>query len=74
MLQQTQAPRVAPVYLRFLSRFPTVGALASAEAVDVLRAWENLGYNRRALNLWRSAREVAARNGFPTTVSELSMT
>ena len=40
-------------------------------AADVLRAWQNLGYNRRALNLWRAAREIVNRGGFPATVDGL---
>jgi A/G-specific adenine glycosylase len=71
MLQQTQATRVAPAYKRFLRRFPTVRALASASAADVLREWGSLGYNRRALNLWRAARLVVANGSFPRTVEEL---
>ena len=71
MLQQTQALRVVPHYERFLRTFPTVDALASASSGDVLRAWENLGYNRRALNLWRAARAVASQGGFPRTVDTL---
>jgi A/G-specific adenine glycosylase len=71
MLQQTQALRVVPHYERFLRRFPTVDALASSSSADVLRAWENLGYNRRALNLWRTAQAVVSRRAFPRTIEEL---
>ena len=71
MLQQTQALRVVPHYERFLHRFPRVESLAEATAGDVLRAWENLGYNRRALNLWQAARAVVSNGGFPSTVDEL---
>jgi A/G-specific adenine glycosylase len=71
MLQQTQALRVVPHYERFLRVFPTIDALAAASSADVLRAWENLGYNRRALNLWRTARAVVERGGFPQSVDEL---
>ena len=39
-----------------MARFPTVESLAAATPADVLRAWQGLGYNRRALNLWRAAR------------------
>ena len=60
MLQQTGVERVLPKYREFLSRFPTFQSLASAEAADVIRAWSPLGYNRRAVNLHRLAREVAA--------------
>lgn len=55
MLQQTQAPRVAPVFARFLARFPDVGTLARASRPDVIRAWAGLGYNRRAVALHASA-------------------
>ncbi len=70
MLQQTQVARVVPRYLAWLERWPTVEALAEAPAVDVLRAWQGLGYNRRALNLQRAAREVAA-NGWPEDLTRL---
>jgi A/G-specific adenine glycosylase len=56
MLQQTQVARVLPAYARFLDRFPTLAALARAPLADVLRAWDGLGYNRRARDLHRIAR------------------
>ena len=70
MLQQTQVARVVPRYLRWLERWPTVEALAAAEAADVLREWQGLGYNRRALNLQRAARAVAA-GGWPDDLTSL---
>src|SRR3954454_634458 len=70
MLQQTQVARVVPRYLRWLERWPTVGALAAADAADVLREWQGLGYNRRALNLQRAARAVDAR-GWPDDLTSL---
>jgi A/G-specific adenine glycosylase len=63
MLQQTQAGRVVPAYEEFLLRFPTVRALAEAERADVLRAWNGLGYNRRAVALSEAARGIVAENG-----------
>jgi A/G-specific adenine glycosylase len=63
MLQQTQATRVAPTYLAFLRRFPSVRALARASRADVLRAWDGLGYNRRALALWEAAGAVVRDHG-----------
>jgi A/G-specific adenine glycosylase len=64
MLQQTRSEAVIPYYERFLARFPTVGALASAPLADVLKAWEGLGYYARARNLHAAARHVvAALNG-----------
>jgi A/G-specific adenine glycosylase len=70
MLQQTQAARVVPRYFGWLERWPTVEVLAAAPAAEVLREWQGLGYNRRALNLHRAAREVAA-NGWPEDLTEL---
>src|SRR5256885_5700834 len=60
MLQQTQAARVVPRYLDWLERWPSAEALAAAPTAEVLRAWQGLGYNRRALNLQRAARALAA--------------
>jgi A/G-specific adenine glycosylase len=70
MLQQTQVARVVPRWVEWLERWPTVEALAAAAAAAVLRAWQGLGYNRRALNLQRAAREVAA-NGWPEDLTRL---
>jgi A/G-specific adenine glycosylase len=56
--QQTQAARAAEHWQRFMARFPTVAALAAAIPADVLRAWQGLGYNRRALALSRAARVI----------------
>ncbi len=55
MLQQTQVTRVLTRWERFLRRFPTVDALASASSADVVDEWQGLGYNRRALALKRAA-------------------
>jgi A/G-specific adenine glycosylase len=58
MLQQTQVSAVIPYYLRFLARFPDLGALAEASEDEVLRLWAGLGYYARARNLHRAARLV----------------
>lgn len=63
MLQQTQVERVIPKYHEFLERFPTLEALASAPAAEVIRVWSGLGYNRRAVNLQRAAQAVVERHG-----------
>ena len=63
MAQQTQAARAAKHWERFLQRFPTVEALAAASPADVLRAWAGLGYDRRALALWRAARVIVDEHG-----------
>ena len=63
MAQQTQAARAGDAWTRFMDRFPTVETLAAATPADVLRAWQGLGYNRRALNLWRAARRIVDEFG-----------
>ncbi|HWQ24041.1 MAG TPA: A/G-specific adenine glycosylase [Gaiellaceae bacterium] len=70
MLQQTQVERVVPRYLAWLERWPTVEALAAASPADAIRAWQGLGYNRRALDLHRAARRVAAE-GWPADLTSL---
>ena len=75
MLQQTRVAAAEPYYRRFLSRFPTVEALAAAPEQDVLTAWAGLGYYSRARNLHKAAKEVAARGSFPCdydSIRELS--
>jgi A/G-specific adenine glycosylase len=63
MLQQTQVAAVVPFFDRFLRAFPTLAALAAAEEQEVLRLWEGLGYYRRARDLHRAARVLAAAHG-----------
>jgi A/G-specific adenine glycosylase len=70
MLQQTQVARVVPRYLAWLERWPTVETLGAAPAADVIREWQGLGYNRRALALHRAARRIA-ETGWPDDLAEL---
>ena len=63
LAQQTQLSRVVPAYHRFLAEFPTTVACADAPLGDVLRAWEGMGYNRRAKHLHAAARTVVADHG-----------
>jgi A/G-specific adenine glycosylase len=70
MLQQTQVARVVPRYLAWLERWPSVEPLAAAPRAEVIRAWQGLGYNRRAVNLHRAAQEVAA-DGWPADLTDL---
>jgi A/G-specific adenine glycosylase len=63
MLQQTQVDRVRPFYKELLEQFPTIGALAAAPLGDVLRAWQGLGYNRRAKMLHQAAQMVVNELG-----------
>jgi A/G-specific adenine glycosylase len=70
MLQQTQVERVVPRYLAWLERWPTAEELAAAPLADVIRAWQGLGYNRRAVSLHRAAQQIAA-DGWPEDLTEL---
>jgi A/G-specific adenine glycosylase len=60
MLQQTQVSRVQEFYPRFLTRYPTIHALAQSEPQAVREAWQGLGYYRRAENLHRLAQVVVS--------------
>jgi A/G-specific adenine glycosylase len=61
MLQQTQVGRVEGFYGKFLRQFPDFRSLAMASTKDVLKVWQGLGYNRRALALKRTA-EIIIRD------------
>ena len=65
MLQQTQIVTVLErgYYTRWLERFPDFAALAAASEDEILRAWEGLGYYRRARNLQRLAQVVVSDHG-----------
>lgn len=58
MLQQTQVSRVTEKYQEFLCAFPTILSLSVASLSQVLRAWQGLGYNRRARFLHECAKDV----------------
>jgi A/G-specific adenine glycosylase len=62
MLQQTTVVAVIPHFERFMAALPTVEALAAAEEVTVLRLWEGLGYYRRARQLYKAAKILAAEH------------
>jgi A/G-specific adenine glycosylase len=70
MLQQTQVERVLPRWTEWLERWPTPEALAAAPLADVIRAWQGLGYNRRAVSLHRAAQHVSA-HGWPDDLTVL---
>lgn len=70
MLQQTQVERVLPYYADFTKRWPTARALAKAPLADVLRAWQGLGYNRRAKMLHNAAKQIA-KTGMPQNAAML---
>jgi A/G-specific adenine glycosylase len=70
MLQQTQVERVIPRYEAWLRRWPTPDSLAGATRAAVIRAWQGLGYNRRAVNLHRAV-QVVADAGWPESLTDL---
>jgi len=73
LLQHTQVSRAIPKYHEFLAKFPTVSSLAESPLAEVLRAWNGLGYNRRAKFLHQAARRIIDEyNGaFPQAASTL---
>lgn len=62
MLQQTQVARVIPLWEAWIRRWPTPAALASEPPSEAVRAWDRLGYPRRALWLHRAAVEIVERH------------
>ncbi|MDM8084791.1 A/G-specific adenine glycosylase [Cellulomonas cellasea] len=73
MLQQTPVVRVEPAWRAWMARWPEPADLAAASPADVLRAWDRLGYPRRALRLQECARAVVERHGgvVPAGAAEL---
>lgn len=62
MLQQTPAARVEPRWLEWMRRWPSPSGLAAAPTPEVLRAWDRLGYPRRALRLKAAAAAIVERH------------
>lgn len=73
MLQQTQVPRVIEKYQEFMRVFPTIKDLAEAPTDQLLKVWQGLGYNRRALNLRKAAQAILTQHKgkLPETLEEL---
>lgn len=73
MLQQTRIATVYKYFENFIKLFPSVESLAKASEQVVLKAWEGLGYYRRAKNLQAAARQIVQQYGgkFPQTYEEL---
>ena len=73
ILQQTRIAQGMDYYLRFVARFPDVGALAAADEDEVLKLWQGLGYYSRARNLHAAARQVVERYGgrFPAAYADV---
>lgn len=73
MLQQTQIKSVIPYYERWITRFPSVASLASANLDEVLNLWQGLGYYSRARNLLAAARTIVEKfdGHLPQDVAQL---
>jgi len=73
MLQQTQVKTVVGYFNRWVTKFPGIPTLAGASLEEVLKAWEGLGYYRRARNLHKAAKMVmgTCNGSLPRTVREL---
>lgn len=73
MLQQTQVPRVIERWLEFCSRYPDPATCAAAPLADIISLWSGMGYNRRAVNLHRTAQTVVAEHAgrIPDSLDEL---
>ena len=71
ILQQTRIEQGRDYWLRFMERFPTVEALASASEDEVLRQWQGLGYYSRARNMHAASRQIVEQGGFPRTIQGL---
>ena len=73
MLQQTTVAAVIPYFERFLTQFPTVADLATAEESEILKLWEGLGYYSRARNIHRAAKVIVEQYSgvFPTELDAL---
>jgi A/G-specific adenine glycosylase len=62
MLVQTTVVAVIPFFERFMARFPDVAALAAADEAEVIKAWEGLGYYRRARQLHQAAKRIVSEH------------
>lgn len=62
MLQQTQVERVRVKYAEFIKRFPNLKSVAQADKVEILKVWQGLGYNRRALFIKKACEEILSKH------------
>lgn len=70
MLQQTQVARVIERWGEWMLRWPTPVAFAAEDRTEIIRAWQGLGYNRRAVSLHRAAQQIA-EHGWPDDLTDL---
>ena len=70
MLQQTQVERVKPHWKNWITKWPNIKALASAPRGEVIHAWSGLGYNRRSVNLHRTAQHIESQYNSKVPIDE----
>lgn len=73
MAQQTQIDRVIPLWKTWMRRWPNPAALAAAKPSEVLRAWDRLGYPRRALWMHQAAQQMVAKHNGRVPRSETEL-
>ncbi len=74
MLQQTQVKRVLEKYPLFITTFPDFKSLARASFSDILKIWQGMGYNRRAITLKKIAVFLAVSFNFSTKIPVIKFT
>lgn len=62
MLQQTQVSTVVDYYKRWMKKFPSIKKLSTATKDEVLVLWQGLGYYKRAISIWETARLLVANH------------
>ena len=73
MLQQTQVKTVIPFFKKFISRYPNLKSLSSANEEEILALWTGLGFYRRAINIYK-AKEIILndfKNRFPKSFDDI---
>ena len=73
MAQQTQIDTMIPYYLRWIEQFPTIESVALAQESEILKAWEGLGYYRRARFIHAAAKRIIKEFGsiFPDNYDDI---
>jgi A/G-specific adenine glycosylase len=63
MLQQTPVVRVLPAWQAWMARWPHPADLAADPVAEAIRAWDRLGYPRRAMRLHACATAITTECG-----------
>lgn len=73
MLQQTRVDTVNQYFPTFVKKYPTINALASANIQDILHFWQGMGYYKRAVNIYETARIICKnyQGSFPQSYQEI---